>query len=358
MSALLHRLRSLIAADGPISIAHYMAACLFDPRDGYYVANPGLGADFTTAPEISQMFGELVGLWAVQSWLELGSPDPCALIELGPGRGVLMADAWRAARSVAPEFARAVFPVLIEASPKLAREQGARLAPLGVKPRWAARLDDAWRGPMIVLANEFLDCLPIRQFVRTVQGWRERLVGLEGDEALGFVLDAEILRDDALIPPVLFDAAPGAIAEIRPSLEALVDQLAERLRAHPGRALWIDYGSASPTGGDTLQAVQAGRKLSPLAEPGLSDLSAHVDFAALRRLARACGLSVAGPVPQGAWLEALGISTRLEGLTSANPQRAADLAQERRRLTDPEQMGTLFQAICISSPGLPAPAGF
>lgn len=358
MNALLRKLRAVILADGPISVAHYMAACLFDPRDGYYVANPGLGADFTTAPEISQMFGELLGLWAVQSWLELGSPDPFALIELGPGRGVLFADAWRAARSVAPEFTQAAFPVLIEASPRLAAAQGARLAPLGIKPRWAARLDDAWRGPMILLANEFLDCLPIRQFVRTKEGWRERLIGLNEEEALCYCLDQHTLRDDALIPPALFDAGPGAIAEIRPSLEALIDQLAARLRAHPGRALWIDYGPPSTQSGDSLQAVQAGKKLSPLAEPGLSDLSAHVDFAALRRLARACGLSVAGPVPQGAWLEQLGIAARLEGLAAAHPGKAEALTQERSRLVDPSQMGTLFQVMCISSPGLCPPAGF
>ncbi len=358
MTALLRRLRAMIAADGPLSVAHYMAACLFDPRDGYYVANPGLGADFTTAPEISQMFGELLGLWAVQSWLDMASPDPCALIELGPGRGVLMADAWRAARSVAPGFALAAFPVLVEASPQLASAQNARLALLSVRPRWVNRLEEAWRGPMMLLANEFLDCLPIRQFVRTPLGWHERLVGLDGPDGLGFVLAPEPLRDDALIPPALFDAPHGIVAEVRPSLEGLVDHLALRLLAHPGRALLIDYGPANAESGDTLQAVQAGQKLSPFAAPGLSDLSARVDFSAIRRLARACGLTVAGPIGQGHWLEALGIAARMQGLASANPQRADALAQEYARLTDAAQMGALFQVICLSSPGLPAPAGF
>lgn len=358
MTALLRRLRAMILADGPISVAHYMAACLFDPRDGYYVTNPGLGSDFTTSPEISQMFGELLGLWAVQTWLDMGSPDPCAVIELGPGRGVLMSDAWRAARSVAPGFAQAAFPVLVEASPHLAAAQAARLAPLGVKPRWVARLEAAWQGPMILLANEFLDCLPIRQFVRTARGWHERLIGLEGDEGLGFVLAAEPLRDDAIIPPLLFDAPIGAVAEIRPGLEGMLDHLAERLRANPGRALLIDYGPANTESGDTLQAVQAGQKLSPFAAPGQSDLSARVDFSAIRRLARACGLNTAGPIGQGPWLEALGIAARQEGLASANPDRAEAFAQERLRLTDAAQMGALFQVICISSPGLPDPAGF
>lgn len=358
MSPLLRRLRALIRADGPINVAHYMAACLFDPRDGYYAANPGLGGDFTTAPEISQMFGELLGLWAVQSWLDMNSPDPCALIELGPGRGVLMADAWRAARAVAPAFTQIAFPILVEASQKLAAAQSARLGALNMKPRWVSRLEEAWRGPMILLANEFLDCLPIRQFVRTGEGWRERLIGLDGEEGLGFLLSAEPLRDEALIPPNLFDAPLGAIAEYCPSLEGLIDHFHARLRAHPGRVLLVDYGQGIGPGGDSLQAVQAGQKLSPLAAPGQSDLSARVDFLAIRRLARACGLSVSGPIAQGAWLEALGIAARQEGLAQANPQRAQALAQERARLTDPGQMGSLFQVICLSSPGLAPPAGF
>lgn len=358
MSPLKRRLRALIEADGPLNVAHYMAACLFDPRDGYYATNPGLGADFTTAPEISQMFGELLGLWSVQSWLDIGSPDPCALVELGPGRGALMADAWRAARSVAPAFTQAAFPILVEASPKLAAVQGARLAALNMKPRWVSRLEEAWRGPMILLANEFLDCLPIRQFVRTHEGWRERLIGLDAEEELGFLLSAVPTRDEALIPPNLFDAPLGAIAEYCPSLEGLIDHMHARLRAHPGRVLFIDYGQGLGPGGDSLQAVQAGKKLSPLAEPGLSDLSARVDFLAIRRLARACGLSVFGPISQGTWLEALGIGARQEGLAKANPHRAQELAQERARLTDPGQMGDLFQVICLSSPGLPDPAGF
>lgn len=359
MTPLGRRLLALIDREGPLPVSQVMAACLFDPREGYYATRPRLGADFITAPEISQMFGELIGLWAVQTWRELGEPTPFLLVELGPGRGTLMRDAWRAAR-VAPEFRAAARLTLVEASEPLAAAQAATLARVGARPRHVRRLEEASNLPMILIANEFLDCLPIRQFVRTQDGWRERLVGRDPDgaDALVFRLAAEPLPDNAVIPPALVDAPEGALAEIRPAIEGLVDHVAQRLQRHPGRALFIDYGPAASEPGDTLQAIKDGRRIEALAAPGESDLSARVDFSALRRFARASGLEVAGPKGQGAWLEDLGLSARALGLSAANPDRAEEFEAQRARLAAPDQMGALFQAICLSSPGSPPPAGF
>jgi len=352
------RLARLVAAEGPLPISHYMAACLFDPTDGYYARGAGLGRDFTTAPEISQMFGELIGLWAVQSWTELGAPDAVQLLELGPGRGVLMADAWRAAGAV-PGFRAAASLRLIEASEPLRREQAGRLRAAGAEPHFLDRLEQAPAGPLLLIANEFLDCLPIRQFVRARDGWRERLVGLDADAgSLVFGLAAAPLASDSVIPPALRDASEGAVVEIRPGAEALLAELAARLHAFPGRALFIDYGSASPQAADTLQAIAQGAKVHPLQSPGLADLTAWVDFASLAVVGRALRLEVAGPRPQGAWLEALGVRARAARLAAANPARREELNAALDRLTAPDQMGELFQAICFSSPGLPLPAGF
>lgn len=351
------RLAAVIAAEGPLPVSHYMAACLFDRHDGYYSRGAGLGADFTTAPEISQMFGELIGLWAAQSWIDLGRPRPFSLIELGPGRGVLMADAWRAAGAV-PGFKEATQVLLVEASAPLRQAQADRLAPLGAAPRFLDRLEQAPESPFVLVANEFLDCLPIRQFLRTDTGWRERLVGVDATGALAFGLAGVPLSEDSIIPPPLRSAPLGALVEVRPAAEALVAELAIRLHQHPGRALFIDYGPARSEAGDTLQAIEAGRKISPLAAPGLADLSARVDFQSLADLGCSLGLATAGPTGQGAWLQALGIGARAERLAAANPQRTAELSDALDRLTAAEQMGELFQALCFSSPGRSAPAGF
>jgi NADH dehydrogenase [ubiquinone] 1 alpha subcomplex assembly factor 7 len=352
---LLPRLLADITADGPLSVQRFMHACLHDPRDGYYATHPGLGSDFTTAPEISQMFGELIGLWAVQSWIELGEPPVLDLIELGPGRGALMADAWRAAR-VAPGFRAAARIVLVEASTPLRRMQANALAKVGATAMWRDALGGTGEAPAIIFANEFLDCLPIRQFVRAGSGFLERLIGGDG-ERLHFGLDRTPLPLAAL-PAHLSEAPAGAIVEWAPGLAALIDTLRQRLAAHGGRALFIDYGADTASFGDTLQALAGGRKVDPLAKPGAADLTAHVDFIAVAHLARALGLRVDGPLAQGPFLNALGLGLRAEALAHKRPDQRDAIGAAYNRLTAPDQMGALFKAIALSSPQLPVAAGF
>jgi len=358
VTALKRILVEQIRQTGPLTIAHFMAACLYEPRHGYYANAPRIGADgdFITAPEASQMFGELIGLWCVHEWDVLGRPDPMQLIELGPGNGALISDAWRAAR-IEPAFRSATQLHLIEISAALRARQAQALARFDVRPHWHERLDATLERPSLIIANEFLDCLPIRQFVRAEDGWRERLVGADEQDALAFGLSPHTLRPgDQVIPPALHDAPEGAIAEFAPGLEAWVDLLAQRLKAAPGRALIIDYAGDGQS--DTLQAVRAHKKESPLAAPGEADLTARVDFVALKILARASGLQVAGPSPQGHFLNGLGLDARAFALSKAHPERAERIAREVARLTAPDQMGTLFKALCLSSPNLPPPAGF
>jgi SAM-dependent MidA family methyltransferase len=333
---------------GPMTVAEFMAAALYDPEDGYYATRPaigGEGADFLTAPEASQMFGELIGLWCAREWDVLGKPA-FNLIELGPGRGVLMQDMLRATQRI-EGFHDAAHVVFVELSAPLRDEQARRVP----NADWAARLEDAPPGPALIIANEFLDCLPIRQFVRDEDGWREKLVGVTEAGALTFGLSA-------LLPAPGDESAPGTVREIAPALESFMYEIERRLHEAPGRALFIDYGYAAPEGADTLQALQRHKKVDPLEAPGEADLTAHVDFARLAHLAREAGLAVAGPLTQGAFLRALGIDYRADALSKANPAHAQRLARELRRLTHAEEMGVLFQAICLSSPDLPEPAGF
>lgn len=342
------RLIEHIRENGPMTVAEFMAACLYDPEDGYYATRPAIGgesADFLTAPEASQMFGELIGLWCAHEWEALGKPA-FNLIELGPGRGVLMQDMLRATRRIEGMHG-ASNVVLVETSAPLREAQAERVP----EAEWALRLDDAPPGASLIVANEFLDCLPIRQFVRGEEGWHEKLVGVDEGGALIFGLSAPIGAPDS-------DDAVGAVREIAPALEALVYELERRLHEAPGRALFIDYGYVRPEGADTLQALKQHKKLGPLDAPGETDLTAHVDFARLAVLAENAGLSVDGPVTQGQFLQALGLGFRAEALSRANPEHAARLAREVKRLSDVEEMGALFKVICISSPGLPAPAGF
>lgn len=341
------KLAEHIKQAGPMTVADFMAACLYDPEHGYYATRPSIGgasADFLTAPEASQMFGELIGLWCAHEWDVLGKPA-LNLIELGPGRGVLMEDAWRATRRI-EGFHDAANIVLIETSPMLRDEQAARLP----EAEWALRLDDAPPGPSLILANEFLDCLPIRQFIRGEDGWHEKLVGLDDAENLTFGLSQALPSDD--------DAPVGAVREIAPGLDAIVYEIERRLHAAPGRALFIDYGYVSPEGGDTLQALARHQKVDPLDAPGEADLTAHVDFARVAHLAREAGLHVSGPLTQGRFLRTLGIEMRADMLAKANPTHAPRLERELRRLTHDGEMGALFKVICLSSPNLPPPAGF
>jgi SAM-dependent MidA family methyltransferase len=326
----------------------YMQRCLFDPADGYYATRPGLGRDFATSPEISQVFGELIGAWAIQQWETLGRPSHVWLVEAGPGRGLMMADMLRVARTSRP-FAAAMRPALIEISPVLRKVQAEKLAP--VQPHFLNSLDEIDTGAVIIVANEWLDCLPVDQFVRRDGGWRERLVGRAPNGDLAWGLGPFVSRPEAAQP----DADEF---EDCPALDRLAADLADLLKRLSGCSLLIDYGSAEQAPGDTLRAYCRGCQIDPLAAPGESDLTADVDFGRLARRARAHGLGVHGPVPQGRFLLRLGAAERAQALAVANPDRAADVLAGVARLVDPSGLGERFQAIALTSGSMPPPPGF
>lgn len=307
-----------------------------------YYADHDPFADFTTAPEISQVFGEILGLWAAVTWQLLGSPSPVLLVEAGPGRGTLMADALRAIGRAAPAFHAALSVHLIETSPRLRAAQAARV-PGAVWHDDLSRVPDV---PLVLLANEFLDALPIRQFVRRADGWRERFVGPRGFEEQACAED-------------LPDAPDGSVLErCEPALN-LVRALASRFAHVQGAALFLDYGPEHSGFGDSLQALAAGKPADPLSSPGTADLTAHVDFAALAAAAKAGGASVYGPAPQGLFLAELGLFQRTNRLArNLPPAEAAALMDAARRLGEPNRMGRLFKALAFSSAGCPALPGF
>jgi SAM-dependent MidA family methyltransferase len=353
-------LREMIAAEGPMPVSRFMALALGHPVHGYYINRDPFGreGDFTTAPEISQMFGELLGLWAATVWDEMGRPSPFRLVELGPGRGTLMADALRAARAL-PGFREAADLRLVETSPVLRGAQRRTLEPAGLPVVWHERMEDVPAGPTILLANEFLDALPIRQFARGETGWHERLVGLGPDGGLVWGLAPE---PD---PRMRRTGRIGEIAEASPAVETLVATVAALLVEGGGAALFIDYGHLRTGAGATLQAVSRHAFADPLASPGEADLTAHVDFEAVARAAREAGARVHGPITQGAFLRTLGIAARAERLArGAAPAGEAAIRAAERRLTgpSPDGMGDLFKVVALSDPaltalpGLPAPA--
>ena len=340
---------------GPITVAEYMAECLLHPVHGYYTTREPFGAagDFTTAPEISQMFGELVGLALAQAWLDQGAPSAFTLAELGPGRGTLMADILRATRGV-PGFQAAAGVVLVEASPRLRAVQADRLAGAGVKVAWIDSVDDLPEAPLFLVANEFLDALPIRQFQRGPEtgpeGWRERLVGLV-DGQLAFGLSDPLPRVPDL--PAFRAAAPGALVEDCAPAREVVATLAGRLARHGGLALMIDYGDWR-SHGDTLQALRNHAFDDPLAHPGQADLTAHVDFEPLAALAPACAYAT-----QGDFLLRLGIEARAQRLALQLAGAALESHQAAlRRLTHPQEMGSLFKVLALTAASAPPPPGF
>jgi SAM-dependent MidA family methyltransferase len=349
---LLERIRGLIVREGPLSVDRYMEICLHDPDGGYYACCPRLGeaGDFITAPLVSQMFGEILGLWAAETWVRLHRPARVRLVELGPGHGVMMQDVLRAAKR-APGFLDACEVMLVETSLPLRERQAAALEGLA-SPRWVERFEQAPAdAPMIVLANEFLDCLPIRQAVRTTQGWRERRVGLDGG---GLSLEG----GEAIPPPPgLTDAPVGAVGEWSDALVGLGAEVGALLAAQGGAALFVDYGRDTPGAGDTLQALRGHRKESPLANPGEADLTVHVDFPAFLAAAEAAGAQV-GPIrTQRDFLRALGIEVRAAALARSRPDRAPTIARQLERLIAPDQMGALFKVAVVCQPGLVA-SGF
>ena len=346
-----------------MTVAEFMAAVLTDPDHGYYMtADPlGAGGDFTTAPEISQVFGELLGLWCVDCWQALGEPAAIQLVELGPGRGTLMADVLRAAR-LAPGFRDAARLHLVEVSPALRARQQAALAdvPLAHAPQWHDHLGDVPDGPLLLLANEFFDALPIRQFEKAPRGWCERLVRLD-DSGAGFAFTLSPLGPAAatLIPPALQKAPQDTVAEVSPAGLGLAGEVGRRLAGYGGAALIIDYGPTAPSGLPTLQAVRRHKPQSVLEAPGSADLTAHVDFSALAQAARESGAVAHGPVSQGVFLAALGIEQRAEALTKgATSVQSSDIAAAVKRLIDPAEMGALFKVLALTGPASRPPAGF
>jgi NADH dehydrogenase [ubiquinone] 1 alpha subcomplex assembly factor 7 len=361
MTPLEAELRRIIAADGPMSVATYMRLCLGHPVHGYYMTRDpfGRGGDFITAPEISQMFGELIGLWAAAVWQTMGSPPQVALVELGPGRGTLMADALRAAR-VLPAFAAAVRVHLVETSPVLQHRQRESLAAQDVPIAWHRDFAALPTGPSIVIANEFFDALPVHQAVKTPRGWHERMVGIGADGKLTFALHPDPIPEFAsVMPEAIASATPGAVYEWR-SGEIAAD-VARRVAEYGGAALVIDYGHSESAPDETLQAVGRHGFADPLATPGELDLTAHVDFAALARTARAAGARVQGPMSQGNFLRRLGIEARAAALREkATAAQAADIDAALARLTGTgrESMGELFKVMAFADPKLVALPGF
>jgi NADH dehydrogenase [ubiquinone] 1 alpha subcomplex assembly factor 7 len=346
-----------IARGGPINVADYMAAALGDPEHGYYRrADPlGAGGDFTTAPEISQLFGELIGAWLIDCWDRAGRPGRFNLVELGPGRGTLMADIMRVARHV-PEFLKAAEIHLVEINPRLREVQAKALA--GLTPSWHDAFATVPDGPVMLMANEFLDALPIRQLVFWKGAWRERLVDWSAESGLHFVPSEELSPLSLLVPPEV-SAGEGAIYELSPAAIAAGTEVSRRIAAQGGAALFIDYGRAKSAAGESLQAVRAHRMVKVLDDPGEVDLSAHVDFAQLARVARDGGAEIVGPATQGAFLNALGIGIRAQRLKRGLPEDgAAALDRAVERLTASDAMGRLFKVLAIVPRGGIRPAGF
>jgi SAM-dependent MidA family methyltransferase len=353
-------IRARIARDGPMTVAEFMALCLYDPEHGYYNQRLPFGAagDFVTAPEISQMFGEMVAVWAVEAWLAMGTPNPVALIECGPGRGTMMADILRATRLHAA-FRKALRVHLVETSPGLQKRQRETLGGVAdLTLNWHAGLDEVPAVPSIIVANEFFDALPIRQAERRPAGWHERMVTVDIGGALTVTLAPDVLSDPELLLPPAVTAPVGGIFERRPRDTATA--IARRAAAG-GAALIIDYGHVKSSTGDTFQAVRSHRYADPLASPGLADLTAHVDFEALGRAAQETGARVHGPVEQGTWLKRMGIEVRAAMLqANASDTKSVDFAGDLRRLTGtgPGQMGALFKVIAFSGPEIRQLPGF
>ena len=355
MSALGDQIKLKLAKGGAITVERFMELALADPQYGYYMTRDPFGTegDFTTAPEISQMFGELIGLWAAEVWTSMGRPNPVRVIELGPGRGTLMSDALRAAR-VVPEFRAALDVTLIETSPPLAQIQYDALLTAGAPIAWRGSFAEAPEGPAIILANEFLDALPVKQFERRSGQWRERVVRLNGSGELAF---------DVADKPESFlntEADDGSVLEVGAVAHRFMFELAARLAKQGGAALFLDYGHAVTGLGDTLQALRAHVPVNPLTEPGDCDITAHVDFAAMARSARAAGAAVHGPIDQGDFLRALGVEVRARALGERSPDRAGEIEAARRRLVGKgeNEMGALFKAMAVANRAVPAPPGF
>jgi SAM-dependent MidA family methyltransferase len=357
MTPLEQEIRRMIAADGPMPVDRYMLLCMEHPQFGYYPTRDPFGArgDFVTAPEISQMYGELIGAWAATVWRQMGCPDHVNLIELGPGRGTLMADALRAAKAVL-DFRAAISVHLIETSPVLRARQKEALAG-DTKVVWHDAIESVPAGPAIAIANEFVDALPVNQFVKDRDGWHMRMVGIV-DDKLSFVVTPDPVPGP--VPDRMgdnFGAQIGDIVEWRH--DGPISMLAQRIARQGGAAVIIDYGHVKPGCGDTLQGVRDHKFIDPLVDAGETDLTTQVDFASVSRSARQQGAATHGPLTQGDFLRRLGIEERAARLKGkATPQQAAEIDSALARLTAPDQMGELFKVLAIVDPKLGVPPGF
>lgn len=336
-----------IEGTGPISVAEYMRAA----NSRYYGKSDPLGAegDFITAPEISQMFGELVGMWLTDMWLRQNSPDNCQYVELGPGRGTLAADALRAMERF--EFSPAVH--FVETSEAMRSRQVAAV------PRaifYDNIADLPCTSPLLVVANEFFDALPVRQLVVTHAGWRERVVGRDRGTKFAAMPGSQSM--DMYVPEAIRNAPVGSIYEQSPASTEIMYEILARLAEQGGVLLIVDYGYAQPGMGSTLQAVRDHKFTDPFADPGDCDLTAHVNFHELANLARMRNLKLSGPTSQGAWLSALGINQRARALAENAPDRAAEIYAARDRLVKGDEMGTLFKVMAVHSADWATPEGF
>ncbi len=358
---LAERLRDQIAKEGPITVEAYMQACMADPQQGYYRTRNPLGAegDFVTAPEISQIFGELLGLWSAEVWNNMGAPDSFHLVEMGPGRGTLMADALRALAQVAPGCLDAAEIQFVETSSPLRAQQKSACQHVTCPIHWHDRLNDIPHGPTILIANEFIDALPVRQFVKQHDGWHERMVTLTDDGEFTFLPGSKTITDQSVLPSDPQALKNGAILEFRPDVAPLIEEIARRATDNPMTAIFIDYGYTHGGTGDTIQAVKDHKFTDPLKQPGSADLTTHVDFLALEKYAKLQGLEVFGPMSQGHFLLSLGLAVRTKKLLAKASQEQAQLiVSGAQRLVDPEQMGALFKILVLASPNLPSPVPF
>ena len=356
MTPLERELVAMIATEGPLGVDRYMALCLGHARHGYYMRKDPFG-DFTTAPEISQMFGELLGVWCAAAWQAMGAPSPFRLIELGPGRGTLMADLLRAAH-VMRGFNEAAIITLVETSPRMRQCQNVTLSQVGSVIEWHSRLEDVPRGPGIILANEFFDAIDVQQFVRTDAGWHERMVGLDASGRLVFGLAPDPLPP-ALLPRWAHGAAFGEVIELSPARNDLARTIGGRLESMGGAAIIIDYGHLRSSPGDTLQAIRGHKFRGALDCPGESDLTSHVDFAALGAALEKGGGKTYGPLCQEAFLSAMGLAERARVLKRhADDNGRAEIDAAVDRLAGQAQMGHLFKVIAATHPDMTPPFPF
>jgi SAM-dependent MidA family methyltransferase len=351
-------IRRIIEADGPISLPDYMAMCLFDPACGYYTTSEpfGIAGDFITAPEVSQMFGEIIGAWLVHAWRLLERPDPFVLAEMGPGRGTLMRDVLRTAR-LEPAFLAASRVHLVEASPRLRDVQRKTLGDAPVECTWCETVSALPEQPMLLFANELFDAIPVRQVERAETGWCERTISTVDNGGLGFVLgpplaDISFLPDGASMQPI------GTVFEYAPARDAIAFEIGSRLSEFGGAGLLIDYGHENPGFGDTLQAMRRHCYVSVFDTPGEADLTSHVDFHALKNAAEQAGAFTLPVMAQGDYLLSLGLAERAGALGAgkdAGTQDSIRAAAERLASISEGQMGALFKVLCLTGKPMALP---